>query len=158
MLKYLFFSTALLGFVAAGTGCKSGSKAPATTEARPPADNKQAKPQKPTLHGSWELEKVYGAKEPFTHLFPQAKPTAVFDLRTNTVNGNNGCNSYNGPISLRTNTLTISDLVSTKKLCPGVNEQLFMTTIKMTNSYRIDDGKLILMMDDTDLLAFHAMP
>lgn len=112
------------------------------------------KPGKPTLHGSWELEKVYGAKEPFKLLFPNQAPTATFDLRTYTLNGNNGCNQYNGPFTLRNGVLGIKDLMSTKMYCEGVKEQLFMTTLPMANGYKFEGDKLVLTLDGEGLLLF----
>lgn len=113
------------------------------------------KPGKPVLHGSWTLEKVYGAKEPFNMLFPNDAPDITFDLKTNTISGKNGCNSYNGPFQLKNGILSFGDMISTRMFCSGVNEKLFMTTLKMANNYRIDeDGKLRLKLDDGDLMLF----
>lgn len=115
------------------------------------------KPGKPSIHGSWELEKVVGAKEPFNMLFPNQAPTISFDLKTNELSGNNGCNSYNGPFKLRNGVLTIEDMISTRMFCQDVNEKLFMTTLKMANNYSIDENKkLHLRLDDEDLLVFKA--
>lgn len=114
-----------------------------------------AKPGRTTLHGSWILEKVYGAKEPFKILFPSKTPTVEFDLKTNRLSGNNGCNSYNGPFELKAGVLKISDLVSTRMFCEGVNESLFMTTLKMADSYMIDEGgRLDLMLGNEKILRF----
>lgn len=125
------------------------------TKAEKPSETK---PGKPTLHGSWELIKVYGAKEPFTIIFPGKTPTIQFDLKTNTVSGNNGCNSYNGPFELRNGILRIEDLISTRMYCEEVREQLFMNSLKRANAYRIDEaGKLILQADTDDLLQFKQM-
>lgn len=131
---------------------------PATkTESKPvPQETRSSgnKPGKPTLHGSWELEKVYGAKEPFKLLFPDKVPVATFDLRTYTVNGNNGCNQYNGPFTLRNGVLGIKDLMATKMYCEGVNEHLYMTTLQMANGYKFEGEKLILTLDGEGLLLF----
>ena len=130
---------------------KAGTKKPGK-----PGETKQAaKPGTTTLHGSWVLEKVYGAKEPFKILFPGKIPTVTFDLKTNRLNGNNGCNSYNGPFELKAGVLKISDMVSTKMFCQGVSESLFMTTLKMADSYAIDaEGHLDLMLGGEKSLRF----
>jgi heat shock protein HslJ len=113
------------------------------------------KPGKPTLHGSWTLDKVYGAKEPFNLLFPNKTPDITFDLKENRLNGNNGCNSYNGPFELKNGVLKIGDdLMSTRMYCEGVKESLFMTTLKMANAYRMEDNNLVLMLDNDDLMRF----
>lgn len=113
-----------------------------------------AKPGKATLHGSWELEKIYGAKEPFNMLFPNKKPTITFDLKENFVNGNNGCNSYNGNFELKNGVLKIGDMIQTKMFCEGVKESLYMATLKMANNYKIEGGKLILKLDDEPIMGF----
>lgn len=127
-------------------------------KAAKPAKNNEtktvSKPGKPTLHGSWTLEKVYGAKEPFKILFPNKVPDITFDLKTNTLNGNNGCNSYNGPFELKNGILKIGDMMSTRMYCEGVKESLFMTTLKMANSYKMEKNDLVLMLDNEDLMSF----
>lgn len=136
---------------------KDKEQKPSTAPAKTKDTKTEAKAGKPTLHGSWVLEKIYGAKEPFKILFPTKTPNITFDLKENTVSGNNGCNSYNGPFRLKNGVLTISDLMSTRMFCEGVKEQLFMTTLKMTNSYKIDEnGKLILLLDEEPLMGFKA--
>jgi len=112
------------------------------------------KPGKPTLHGSWTLDKVYGAKEPFKILFPNKIPDITFDLKTNSLNGNNGCNSYNGPFELKNGILKIGDMMSTRMYCEGVKESLFMTTLKMANGYKMENNNLVLMLDSEDLMRF----
>ena len=107
-----------------------------------------------TLHGSWTLDKVYGAKEPFKILFPNKIPDITFDLKTSALNGNNGCNSYNGPFELKNGVLKIGDMMSTRMYCEGVKESLFMTTLKMANTYRMEDNNLVLMLDNDDLMRF----
>ena len=121
------------------------------------AEKPTAKPGKTSIHGSWTLEKVYGAKEPFNMLFPNQAPDVTFDLKTNTLSGKNGCNSYNGPFSLKNGVLTISEMITTRMFCEGVKESLFMTTLKMANNYRVDEnGKLILKLDEENLMLFKA--
>lgn len=133
-------------------GAEAGTDSPKSTQPAP-AEN-ESKPAKPTLHGSWELEKVYGAKEPFKMLFPGKIPTLTFDQRSSTLNGNNGCNQYNGPFTLRNGVLGIGDLMATKMFCEGVKEQLYMTTLKMANGYTFEADKLVLTLDGEGLMAF----
>lgn len=130
---------------------KAGTKKTGRTD-----ETKQgAKPAKTTLHGSWILEKVYGAKEPFKMLFPGKTPTVSFDLKTNRLSGNNGCNTYNGPFELKAGVLKISDMATTRMFCDGVSESLFMTTLQMADSYIIDaEGHLELMLDNQKVLRF----
>lgn len=178
-MKHIFYSMTVLLLVACGPSKKAQEEKPAavTTEDLVPANpgevtqqgagNQTApadvpatkteteKPGKPVLHGSWELEKVYGAKEPFNLLFPNKKPTATFDLKTYKLSGNNGCNQYNGAFTLRNGVLAIGDMMATKMFCEGVKEQLYMTTLKMANGYRFDAEKLVLTLDGEPVLAFN---
>lgn len=167
-MKYTFYSAALLLLVACGASKKTQEEKPAVVTEELKADNpgevtqegaatkteNMEKPAKPVLQGSWELEKVYGAKEPFNMLFPNKKPTATFDLKAYTVNGNNGCNQYNGPFTLRNGVLGIGDMMATKMFCEGVKEQLYMTTLKMANGYKFEADKLILTLDNEAILGF----
>lgn len=180
-MKYTFYSVALMLLVACGPSKKTQEEKPTVVTEDLKADNpgevtqqgagagqnhtdptevhttkteSVEKPAKPVLHGSWELEKVYGAKEPFNMLFPNKKPTATFDLKAYTLNGNNGCNQYNGPFTLRNGVLGIGDMMATKMFCEGVKEQLYMTTLKMANGYKFEADKLILTLDNEAILGF----
>lgn len=168
-MRYSVFFAALVLMVSCGTAKKTDEKEkPVTrTEDLKPANPQEVtvegagttpdngtKPGKPVLQGSWQLEKVYGAKEPFNMLFPGKVPTATFDLRNYTLTGNNGCNQYNGPFTLRNGVLGIGDMMATKMFCEGVKEQLYMTTLKMANGYKFEGDKLVLTLDGEGLMAF----
>lgn len=169
MVKYSLFLTVLVLSVSCGSGKKAheeehtanrtedvkpGNPGEVTVPGSGSSESETDKPAKPVLHGSWELEKVYGAKEPFTLLFPNKPPTVTFDLKTYTLSGNNGCNQYNGPFTLRNGVLSIGDMMATKMFCNGVKEQLYMTTLKMADGYRFEENKLILTLNEEALLAF----
>lgn len=108
------------------------------------------------LLGTWELE-VYSAP-PFNmeKMFPNKKPTLVFDLKENKISGNGGCNNYFGPIKIEGNKISIGDLVSTKMFCEGVEEHAFLMKLKEINRfYATEDGKsLSLFKGDLIIMQF----
>lgn len=115
-----------------------------------------AKIEHKNLSGTWELE-VYSAP-PFNmdKMFPNKKPTLVFDLKENKISGNGGCNNFFGPIKIEGNKISIGDLVSTKMYCEGVEEQAFLTKLKEINRfYATEDGKnLSLFKGDLIIMQF----
>ena len=51
-----------------------------------------------SLEGPWELNYISGPRIAFDGLYPNDKPTIVFDLKENKVYGKNSCNSYFGTL------------------------------------------------------------
>lgn len=127
-----------------------------TTKSEKPASITKSKPEKPVLNGDWILEKVYNAKEPFKHLFPNGAPTISFDEKESSVSGKNGCNSYGGPYSFpKSGGIKFGDMFSTRMHCEGVQEHLFMTSLNLADDYSFDEkGNLILKNNTEPLLLF----
>src|SRR6218665_3958733 len=46
------------------------------------------------LEGTWELNYITGPRITFDGLFPNKKPTIIFNTKDNQVSGNNSCNTY----------------------------------------------------------------
>ncbi|WP_431243003.1 META domain-containing protein [Flavobacterium sp. P21] len=105
---------------------------------------------------TWELEYISGARIAFEGLYPNKKPEITFDQKETKVFGNNGCNGYSAPYTLKGNSLTFGEPgPSTLMFCDGGGEQQFLQQMKKITSYSIDkDGKLILNEGDVAMMRF----
>ena len=110
------------------------------------------------LDGTWELNYISGPRIAFEGLYPNKKPTIVFDLKESRVSGNSSCNSYTGKLSVDGNKIDFTQpMVMTKMACmDGQGEQTYMSTLEKITSYDItDDGKTLnLMSGDVAMMRF----
>lgn len=110
------------------------------------------------LDGTWELNYISGPRIAFDGLYPNKKPTIVFDSKESRVSGNSSCNSYNGKLSVDGNKIDFTQpMMMTKMACmDGQGEQTYMSTLQKITSYDItDDGKTLnLISGDIALMRF----
>jgi heat shock protein HslJ len=67
----------------------------------------------------------YGPASTRKEVLPNAPVTLSVDKTGNQASGSSGCNSYGGELTVRSNTLTMKNVVSTLIACtePGIAEQ-----------------------------------
>lgn len=100
-----------------------------------------------TLEGRWELMPVLTSDTAAGKI-----PFIVFNVKSGRFTGNTGCNNISGAFLLSQDALQFNErLISTKKACPGYNEEAFMENLLKTNRYQIQDGVLQLMYNTTVL-------
>ena len=110
-----------------------------------------------SLQGSWELNYITGPRIAFQGLYPDEKPTIIFDLKTDLVSGGTGCNRYSGKLNVDGNKINFkNDMALTKMYCPGEGENVYLTTLQKIDSYSIsDDGRsLSFMMGEVAMMRF----
>ncbi len=98
------------------------------------------------LNGTWELNYITGPRIAFNGLYPNKKPTIIFDTKENRVSGNNSCNSFTGKLNIDGHKINFRDgLATTKMMCiDNQGEQVFMDTMLKITSYDItDNGKTL---------------
>ena len=98
------------------------------------------------LEGSWELNYISGPRIAFEGLYPNKKPTIIFNLKENRVSGNSSCNSYTGKLNVEGNKIDFTQpMVMTKMMCEdGQGEQTYVNTLQKITSYTItEDGKTL---------------
>ncbi|MEO8772064.1 MAG: META domain-containing protein [Ferruginibacter sp.] len=124
-------------------------------------DNDQAATQSaPTskLSGTWQLDYIAGEKIPLDSLYPQRKPSLVFNVDKNELNGFSGCNPFSGKLNLTQNKISFTGPIAiTKMSCTGSGEQIFLKTLISVNSYSVNDDGLTLVMDDMAVMHFSRM-
>ena len=118
------------------------------------------KPESKTtsLEGKWELNFISGPKITFDGLYPNNKPTIVFDVLNNKISGNNSCNQYFGALILDGQKINFKDakMGMTMMACQGNSDALYMETLKKIETYSIsEDGKtLYFKMGNIDIMRF----
>lgn len=107
------------------------------------------------LNGSWELNYISGPRIAFDGLYPNKKPTLVFNLAASEVNGNSSCNGFSSKVTIDGNKIRFGDALSTRMACEGNGEQLFFETLKKITSYSVSDGNTLnLIMGDIAMMRF----
>ncbi len=99
------------------------------------------------LDGTWELNYITGPRITFDGLYPDKKPTIIFNTQDNQVSGNNSCNTYTGKLIVDGNKIDFTHpMAVTKMMClnGGQGETTYMNTLQKITSYDItDDGKTL---------------
>lgn len=73
----------------------------------------------------------------------------------NKIAGKGGCNGFGGSYNLNDEGgINISQIVSTKMDCDGVNENDFFMTLEKANMTKIDPDKLVLMNGVDEIMVF----
>jgi heat shock protein HslJ len=111
-----------------------------------------------SLEGTWELNYITGPRIAFEGLYPNKRPSITFDLKENSVSGNNSCNRYSGKLSADGNKISFKEhpIAVTKMFCPGEGENIYMSALQKIDSYSIsEDGKTLnFIMDDIVIMRF----
>lgn len=104
---------------------------------------------------TWELEYLSGPRIAFEGLFPDKKPQIVFNKASRKVEGMSGCNGYAADYTLNDDQISFGEPGPTTMIFCGNGEKTFLNTIKKINKFKIDEeGKLILMINDTPMMRF----
>ena len=100
-----------------------------------------------TLAGTWVLQPVLPSDTSTGKV-----PTLTFNFSSKKFNGNTGCNEMSGHFFINGDSLTFDEnMITTRKACEGYNEKAFIGNLIKTNRYKIEDGVLQLMSDQTIL-------
>jgi len=107
------------------------------------------------LNASWELNYITGPRIAFDGLYPDKKPTLIFNLPESEVGGNSSCNGFGGKVKLEGSNISFTDPISTMMACPGNGEQTFFKTLKTVTSYKLeDDNTLSLLAGEIPVMRF----
>ena len=100
-----------------------------------------------TLEGNWQLQPVLASDT------ASGKIAEInFSLLQSKFTGNTGCNRMSGSFIRNGNVLKFDEQVMTTKMaCPGYNEKAFMDNLFLTNNFKIENGVLMLMNNETAL-------
>ena len=114
--------------------------------------------QSASLEGTWQLNYISGPRITFEALYPNKKPTIVFDTKENKISGNNGCNPFFGDLKIEGNKIDFKDakMGMTMMACQENGDVIFMKTLEKIDSYSIsEDGKTLnFMMGEIAMMRF----
>lgn len=109
-----------------------------------------------SLEGTWALNYITGTRLSVDELYTMKKPMLTFNIKESKVNGNTGCNIFNGMISnITPGKITFDEnMAMTRMYCDGDGEKVFIENFQKINGFSItDNGKTLhLMMGDIDLI------
>jgi len=106
------------------------------------------------LEGTWVLTYITGPRITFDGLYPDKKPTMVFDLENNKIGGNTSCNSYGSTIVLKKEKIKLEQPHSTMMACEGSGESVFLNTLMNIESYKVKGDTLSFYKDDIEMMRF----
>jgi heat shock protein HslJ len=136
---FLFTSASLTLFSSIGKDANPNYVTTGNNLSHVPADT--------TISGVWLLQPVL-ASDTAAGRIPQLN----FNLTTKKFTGNTGCNDMSGSFFIRKDSLAFNEhIISTRTMCQGYNEKAFVDNLTKTNHYKIVDGVLQLMNDQTIL-------
>lgn len=106
------------------------------------------------LDGSWVLTYITGPRITFEGLYPENKPTLIFDLENKRISGNTSCNSYGAGIILDKDKIKIEKPFSTMMACPGNGESTYINTLLKVKTFKVDQDTLSFYTDDIETMRF----
>lgn len=117
---------------------------------------RKAANQNHELNGRWRLAVFMPSqKKTLAEVFGERVVEMQFDVATNRVTGNTGCNQFSGTYTADTAHLTFPDKrVLTRMACPGYDENLFLNALNQVNRYRLIESELELRQNDTIIMIF----
>jgi heat shock protein HslJ len=109
------------------------------------------------LEGKWVLNYISAPGTGLDSLYASKKPSINFDIKQNIVNGNSGCNNFNGKLDVEGNKINFNHpMASTRMMCGNGNgEQVFLTTLQKVNKWSVSHSDtLTFMTDDIAVMRF----
>jgi heat shock protein HslJ len=95
----------------------------------------------------WQLKKIF-TPEGKVLLLPNNTVTMELKEEDRTAGGQAGCNSYGSKINIADNTISFTNIFSTKISCEHQEtEQLFLSALTKANRYEIRGNTLVLRQD-----------
>lgn len=109
----------------------------------------------PLYDTKWSLKKIYtqqGTEQVNTKAFIK------FNAANLSAGGNGSCNSFGGTLYVSNDSISITNIFSTKMYCDGVQqtEDSFFNQLEKATRYKIKEKTLLLYKDSTLLLEFMA--
>ncbi len=120
----------------------------------------EAPPADQNLEGTeWHLVSI-GDGDSASSMLAGTDPTLVIDQNRGTVGGSAGCNSYGGAVVIGAETITISDLYSTKMACGKdevtSQELSILDILGRAATWSVDGDRLLIAADDGRSLEYQA--
>lgn len=105
------------------------------------------------LDNFWILESLNGEKVDKT-FYDREIPSLIIDVNKMSYGGYGGCNSYGGSFFAGDKFINFGYAMATQMACKEMKEPQFFEALQNTNSYKIENNKLILMNLSKELMIF----
>ena len=110
----------------------------------------ETRPQQSLYDTRWMLKKIHsssGTEDVITKAFIK------FNEKKKSAGGNGGCNSFGSTLAVNNNSISITEIISTKMYCEGIQptEDSFFKQLEKVTRFEIKD-KVLLLYHDKDLL------
>jgi heat shock protein HslJ len=106
---------------------------------------------------TWMLQS-YGPADQQTPVMPDSSVTLKFNFDQNTAGGNAGCNHYSGSFSIKGDSLSFDQLMSTLMACFPEEimqqETIFTLLLGQVSDYEMTEDTLLLHTEDGQVLSF----
>ena len=137
----------IIAFTLLSWGCGSSKQTSETTDVASSED------QLTLLHDIWVAQQIQG--EPI--LADHPAPRLEIHPAEGRISGNGSCNNIFGQCTATETTLTFGQIGSTKMYCrPTIKqEQRFLETLALVDSYQIKNLQLILMQAGKEVMLLH---
>lgn len=100
-----------------------------------------------SLNGLWYLQPVLESDTSSGHI-----PEISFDIKSGRFAGNTGCNRMSGSFLATDTSLHFGDnMITTRMACIGYNEPAFIKNLLRINSYKLENGILILTVNNEEV-------
>ncbi|MBG9375818.1 META domain-containing protein [Panacibacter sp. DH6] len=137
----------LLFFAACNSATDKNNLSSDTVSMQVPQQQVMTDTVKTTLEGSWQLQPVLASDTAAGKI-----PMLVFDLKSKKFQGNTGCNNMSGSFITSGDSLSFNEqILMTKMACAGYNEAGFIQSLTKVNHFKIEQGVLQLLQDQTIL-------
>ena len=107
--------------------------------------NNSSIPTTSKMEGIWTLKYITGQQLSFIDLYPNNKPQLSIDVINNKVQGNTGCNSFNGKVNIDVAKINFQgDMAMNKMRCLNEKgENAFLVSLKEIDSWSITNDSIL---------------
>jgi len=106
-----------------------------------------------TETGKWKLIAI-NEESVLSETYTQGIPYLEIKKKDAVVSGFTGCNLIQGQYEISGNQIRFQQIISTKKYCKGIPEQVFLKALEKVDSYTIKGNELFMLQNETRLLYF----
>ncbi|MGZ3913409.1 MAG: lipase family protein [Flavisolibacter sp.] len=109
----------------------------------------------PGLGGEWVLDQLPGSGKALETLYPDKRPSIIFDEEKKAFRGYTGCNNFWGDFLREGRIIRFPAAPALTRLaCPREGEAVFLKALLMTDQYAVDGDHLVLQRGQDVLLRF----
>ncbi len=113
--------------------------------------NEEAPERYIILNDIWALESIEG-KQVIAEDFMKGLPYLEFHIKDMKYMGKTGCNNLFGTFEATNETIKFGPAAMTKMMCPGDYEQGFIKALNSANRWKVENMRLYLYKDDSELM------